>query len=583
MSFAERLGAFEDDLVTLEPEVVIGRLKQFLAIDLRDAIDAVSWRDLPWHVAQSCSGCDYLGYRWGKNPTKGETGISANEPEGLKPDYGVLDTNGEPLYCWGQADREKHLCRISGISRGASGKLQQNSVFSLDDLAGLSAGNKVFEEHQTLRANRTLYPARANRLLDHGMAGVADRSGTSAIMPRWSDLKVYLHTDFDVGSGLTFDLAYFIEGAKPVGRSNRGFGFEYGKLDKQSRAKFYSIKTGDIAVELEVFRTFLSDLVRDVDIASKEIDEGIRAHTPPNKKVTKKATIQFYLWDRLAFDHLCRLCGRHLDHIRDIEVDRKKIEPFLWLVPADQLLQDATFVKAESPLTILSDALGNLVAADIPHHYGLLPLANTYRRPRKDGEPHKDFRIDPFYFDPLTDQLPSERGIEMWSGRAPFRDMVPDDNISRIRWTAETRLRAMASVQSKLRDDLGEALTAEAPTVDAIMRPSQRLSGVADDLQVIRQHSRMTIAAQSLDTALLLAMPPHVREAKFRSIRLERFIDGPERAVRLDAYGMEDEVDDAQVMVLAVAERSSACKLEGRRSQRLPHAGEPSSVRQRRP
>jgi DNA replication ATP-dependent helicase Dna2 len=58
------LAAFKQDLETMPPEVVLGRVSRFLRHDLRIVLADPSWRNLPWHVDHRCSGCDYLGYKW---------------------------------------------------------------------------------------------------------------------------------------------------------------------------------------------------------------------------------------------------------------------------------------------------------------------------------------------------------------------------------------------------------------------------------------------------------------------------------------------------------------------------------------
>ena len=58
------LAAFAQDLETMPPEVVLGRVARFLRNDLRAVLAIPDWRNLSWHVDRRCLGCDYLGYRW---------------------------------------------------------------------------------------------------------------------------------------------------------------------------------------------------------------------------------------------------------------------------------------------------------------------------------------------------------------------------------------------------------------------------------------------------------------------------------------------------------------------------------------
>ena len=47
-------------------------------------------------------------------------------------------------------------------------------------------------------------------LSDQTPANIPNRAGTSAILPRFADIRVAVSADFDIGSGLTFALGYRI-------------------------------------------------------------------------------------------------------------------------------------------------------------------------------------------------------------------------------------------------------------------------------------------------------------------------------------------------------------------------------------
>lgn len=56
--------AFEQDLETMPPKVVLGRIVRFLRNDLREVLTHADWQSLPWHIDNRCRGCGYLGYSW---------------------------------------------------------------------------------------------------------------------------------------------------------------------------------------------------------------------------------------------------------------------------------------------------------------------------------------------------------------------------------------------------------------------------------------------------------------------------------------------------------------------------------------
>jgi DNA replication ATP-dependent helicase Dna2 len=58
-----------------------------------------------------------------------------------------------------------------------------------------------------LRATRTVIAGRALSL-STGQAAIPPQVGTSAVMPAWTDLRIYLTADFDIGSGITMAFGF---------------------------------------------------------------------------------------------------------------------------------------------------------------------------------------------------------------------------------------------------------------------------------------------------------------------------------------------------------------------------------------
>ena len=398
------LEGFEADLETMPPEVVLGRVRRFLQVDLREALAETDWRRLPWHVDHRCSGCDYLGYRWsGDRESSG-----AHAPEGE-----TLDAR----YCWPMAEQTGHLSRVAGLTEGASGKLREADVPDVRAASELPAGSPAFDSHQTLRAKRTVLSARAATLRDGAPANIPSLAGTSAALPRFSDIRIGVSADFDVGSGLTFAFGYRIDYGVPEAElPNRPTGPRYGRRSGTIERPLLVL---DRSLEAEgaTLRNWLDHLVQDIVRVRDEAVAGYRVHGNPDKA---DATIQFFLWDRLTFDHLCRVFGRHLDRLQR-PVQGTDVSPMAWVFPSERVLGEPTFVARSSPITTVSDAVNGLVAAPVPHHYGIIDLANSLdpeSRVFPNGESWS-FGINRFYRDPLSDQIPSERATR--SGSVPRR------------------------------------------------------------------------------------------------------------------------------------------------------------------
>jgi DNA replication ATP-dependent helicase Dna2 len=544
------LDGLDEDLEVMPPEVVIGRIQRFLSVDLREVLAAPDWRALPWHIDHKCSGCDYLGYRWSRHDDENSETAPAR---GAAPDG---------RYCWPMAEREGHLSRVAGLTEGASGKLREFNIGNVAAVSVLPAGSPAFERHQALRAKRTVLRERAVVLNEQRPAAIADRAGTSAILPRFADIRVAVSIDFDIGSGLTFAVGYRIDYGVPNAFQPRGNdGPRYGRVFHTIERPLLVLERS-LQAEGEIVRLWLDHLVADIHRLQGEILAGYRQNGSPDKK---DVTLQFFLWDRLTFDHLCRVFGRHLDLLQaPVRIGQVDVSPMAWVFPADAILDEPGFVGRASPISIVSDAVSSLMAAPIPHHYGVIDFANSIEpesRLLANGQSWA-FHINKFYRDPLSDQIPSERGHEIWEHAAPFADRDFQWHQETVRHVVKRKLHAISYVSEKLTRLLGDSLTAEAPAVGSIFQGSDRLTGVGDDGQIIYQHARLMAAAQRLEVDLLMAMPPHEREARFRSARIGAVLVGDARRTALGALGLNGHVNDPRVLVLRLSERSKEARLK---------------------
>jgi DNA replication ATP-dependent helicase Dna2 len=180
LSLDRYLNALDADLEAMPPEVVLGRIQRFLEVDLREVLSEPNWQALPWHIDNRCSGCDYLGYRWSRHDS---------EAAELRPARGpAIDAR----YCWPMAEATQHLSRVAGLTEGACGKLREAAVPDIAAVSTLAVGNVAFEQHQMLRAKRTVLQARAVTLRDDTPARIPDRAGTSAVLPRFADIRAGL-------------------------------------------------------------------------------------------------------------------------------------------------------------------------------------------------------------------------------------------------------------------------------------------------------------------------------------------------------------------------------------------------------
>lgn len=555
-ALAGLLKAWEDDLETIPAEVVLGRVRRFFEVDLRQTLREPDWRSLPWFVDSSCSGCDYLGYDWKK-------GADPDEPETEKERRRrAVDEKKRQRSCWPVAAREGHLSMITGLTRGACGKLRGVAVHDIAGLAALSPGSPAFEEHQRLRAGRSLFQARSTVLASAGPASVPDRAGTSAVLPRSCDVQVALSVDYDVGSGLTFAVGYRILTRVPEERVPGRWGRDWFKTKRAwEDPRVMLVEEKSVEAERRVLMDAMRFLVRDIGEAAKRV----RAAYAALGETDAHPTFQVYLWDRLNYDHLCRVMGRHLLSVLapDAGETTSRVAPMAWLFPPDTVIEEPGFTSRHSPITIVSEAVTALVAADVPHHYALLGVANAYHPTWMDrGDGSKPFVVSRHFVDPLSDQIPSERGHEIWNRSSPFEGVDYQGYRDIVRKYVGRRLDAVLAVADRLVDDLKASLSSDAPRIDKVFAQAEPAGSMSRDGEVLYQHARLMHAAQVLENELLMAMPAHQREASFASARMEALFTGAERTkVLLDIR--RDELDGrTDVLVLRLSKRSSQTKIK---------------------
>jgi len=507
--------AMQQDLEPVPFEVFALRVRRFLQVELPRVLGQ-AWQSLEWHVDNRCSFCEYLGE---------ERGAGSVPPQAPHPDH-----------CLPTARAQDHLSRVAFISQGARLSLAQCQVATVTELSQRQPADPAFDEHQSLRATRTVVARRA-AVLNGGQAGLAPQSGTSASMPRWADLRVYLSVDFDIGSAITVAL-----GLKAWWREPRPFQNSL-TTPHQTRAwptEVLVVDQRDLAGERREVLAFLRKVHDILTWAQDQDQQQIRAQAvPPRQQQQWKTKVQFYLWDSLQFDHLARVVGRHLQAI----LQTHDLSYLAWLFPPEELLPNPDLVTHRSPLTVVRDVVRGQLAAPIPHYYTLLEVAREYHDPRTAqfvaqqraaNADYVPFNTHPLFGTPLSDQIPSERAHEIWSRVTQPRHW--SQQLDTYRRTVTIRLDALEAVTSRLGQDLGNALTQAAPVIE--IGPPQTQGRVSVDGQLWHAFARLNAAIAELEVAQVRAMPPHERAARFRSARLPRRLTGPAEAQALATLGL---------------------------------------------
>lgn len=476
------LSALEEDLEQSEFGVFAPRLRRFLQQDLPSVLH-MPWNQLPWHVDNRCIGCEYLGYPW----------------PGSTPD---------PGHCWPMATSHDHLSRVAFVSRGARGALEDHQIASVAALAGTHPTNAAFDNHHVLRATRTVISGRAQSLIT-GQAYVPPQVGTSAVMPAWADLRVYITADFDIGSGIT--MAFGFQAVWAVSQARAGAGQNYHRFGPQ----VFPVDQRSPQVE----ERELGNLLTAIDQAMQWAQSR-----------DANATVQVYVWDPVTYEHLVRVIGRHLASF----IQNRALRRLAWLFPPDALVANPDLSDRMSPVTVVRDVIRAVVAAPVPHYYSLLNVAREYHSQHTQA-PYNLFQVQSLFEDPLSDHIPSERAHEIWSragGARPWNQQLRE-----LERTVKVHISAVESVAQRLGEDLQGQLNRTAPRIEHL-RPPRLPRQMADDSRLWFVFTRLNVALDELDIQKIHAMPPHEREARFKSARFVRRLTAGQAAPILAQFGL---------------------------------------------
>lgn len=474
LTYAQMWDAMQEDLEAVPFEVFVGRVKHFFITDLPRAF-ACPWHQHPLHVDNRCKGCDYLGYPW-------------------------VDRNGYPtahaLHCMPIAQQTDHLSRVAFISRGASSALTDQGISDVSTLAQLQPTSPAFNAHYLLRATRHVVAGRAASLQTQQSA-IPPQSGTSAVMPKYADLHIYLSVNFDLGSAITFSLGVKAFWVEPqlygyVGqRATHGYGPHTHVIDQK-----------DLLVERRELLAFLNNL---------------NAILTDARNRNMNTTVQFYIWDSVQYKHLTRIISRHLQFI----LADQSIQHLAWLFPPEELLPNPALETRRSPITIVREVVRALLAAPIPHYYTLFHTARVYHLASLPQQVAA-FSIHPLFEDTLSDQIPSERAHEIWA--RVTRPRLWSDQLVILRETVTKQLGALEAITRRLEEDLRPTLQQIAPQIR--IEPPQRQPGISFDGQLWYGFARLNAALGELEVHQIRVLPPEEREAKYRSARLTRRLTG---------------------------------------------------------
>lgn len=484
---AELEAALEEELEVAEFRVYLPRLRSFFRKDLPHLLQT-PWADLPWHLSFRCQGCEYLGYDWGGTQS------------------GHL-----PGHCWQTAEKSDLHMRVFGLTAVTAGLLS-SKVNTVSSLAALPPADSVFEETHALEVNRQIIPARANALAS-GAAFAIPSSGESASHPSFVNLDIYLFLDYDSSSSITASMAIRSFWREPDVRAPA-------TPKTLSASEEFVVSDRTTAAEEREFIKLLRKL--------HEIIDSVLAEEPDRND--PRTTYQIYVWDEAQYRHLTRLIGRHL---QTITADNN-LRLLSWLFPADSLLPDPAYASRQSPITILSTTIENHVAVPVPVHYSLYEVAQHLLPTRTGGVKETPIVILDRYKDPLTNLIPPDRLYDMWNKRGSASEQS-----NNTRWIHETTGRKAQALQQIVRWLRGGSGVTLAPSAAPKLKLTRPPSSLRADSNLWLEHTKLNQKLSEMEIERIYTMPPAVREAKFRSARLDQRLTGAAEAAAIAALNAQ--------------------------------------------
>jgi len=496
--------AFHESLEEAPLRIFVATVRRVIRVIIPRVL-ATPFDALPWNVGPRCQGCENLGQKFYDEP-------------------GTNASDWDPRHCIPLAKQTQNLSRLPFLSRGSMTVLRSNGHEDLPAIAGLEPSNTAFDSHHRLRGQRTMVSKRARALTGLDTNPLDSATASTAAMPRFAKLRIYLTADFDPGSALTL-----------------AFGMTWSwvdattKLTSVQRMRMHYTEEKTVEAEWTALLSLLSDISTVLHEAEKLDDDP---------------TFQVYVWDDLSLKHLTRVVGRHLGHI----LTNGELARLAWLFPPEEILPSGRLAGMPA-ISVTKNAVRSLLTLDIAHTYTLLGTARAFHRP---DHPNPKFYVPMFWEDPFSDQVPPERAHQVWGGQRSSHSPTKAQLASDLLTTVRSKLAALSNVTDFLSRELTGRLPREAPKISHL-GPTKELPASSHLGALLYAHARLNAALSQLEKNQLRTLPLAEREAKFESAILEERLNAKDAAEVLQLLAIEP---SKNALVYKVAQSSKDAKIK---------------------
>lgn len=430
---------------------------------------ANGWSNLDWHVASSCSSCDWLG-------DKRHMGQRDRIKVDARPDH----------YCMPLASASGHLCLVPGITRGAKKVLCHNTVLDTPSLA-TAAGHPALQQHTLLKREAKTLPERSKAITTGILSN--DPSAVIASMVSSANLLLYASVNFDSSAGLLTGLSL----------SGVATNFTPGQSPRRFQPVPFVVDQKTLAAEWVALEGFLTQIASHIDVAES--------------LVTGTLSGQIHFWEQRQFQELCNAMGRHLPRVMALSV--RKAKALAWVFPAEEMIARPDSLDAATVVAV-DEIVRRLVFAPTPHVITLFDTAEHYRA----GPSHAVH--DSYYREYLSNGIPRERIYEIWSTLPQVKrgtNSIPRNTvIAQYSDALGKQCKALESVCEKLRQDYRGQFRARAARIPTSIPQGAR--GVAFDSKLWLWWDDLDFSASQLEAHIKLAMDGERLEASYEAVLL---------------------------------------------------------------
>lgn len=490
---AKRISALLTDLADglVEFLIFMPSVRKFFKEDVPRVVatgDVEGWAAVPYHVNPKCGACDFLGHKdwlWG---------------EDLKQFEAHTDH-----YCLPAAEQANHLCKMTGLSRGATEMLVAEGRPTVATLVDIPPNTPVLKRHALLKRDKSQIGQKA-KSLETGVSSV-DTQLRLGGLARYLDAEFNIVVNFDAGAGFLTGIAVRGVVFAPYGEEIKNAD---GTKSKTRVFKEEAFVVGKDSAEAEwaALYGFISTLSTWASQIRKLYDDN----------GWKKPRTQLCFWESRQYQELCNGFGRHL--LRVLDLPDRDARALAWIFPAEELMERDEQIAPG--IVFINDVVEMALRLPVRFANTLLSVADAYHLPKM--EPRK---IDNYYREPLGNSIPRERIFEIWNCptgviRMYGRPVSLAEATKKYGDVLGNHTWALASISARLRNDLRDCLKSAAPVLN-LSNPAGATK-VAYDSKLWIQWDRVNAKTAKTAGNLNLNAKSERLEASYKTIVLPKLI-----------------------------------------------------------